>query len=125
MIKLLPVFAIIAVSILLFVKAFDKFIELVVFFHSLCSYRNVFDDYEAELIQLENDGEKGKTGRMDTDDKVLAEVRKSLEEELSAYRELVNSNLWKYRCWRLFFREHTLVRTISDTDNKKVAIQQD
>lgn len=125
MIKLLPVFAIIAVSILLFVKAFDKLIELVVFFHSLCSYRNVFDDYEAELIQLENDEEKGKTGRMDTDDKVLTEVRKSLKKELSAYRELVNSNLWKYRCWRLFFREHTLVRTISDTNNEVVAIQQD
>lgn len=109
MIKLLPVIAIIGVSIYLLMRAFDKFVELLLFFHSLYSYRRVFDEFEAELFQLENN-------HADSDGKTLAEMLKKLEKELSAYRRLVGSNRWKYRCWKLFFHENGLVRAITGAD---------
>lgn len=118
MIKLLPVFVIIAVSLFLFIKVFDKFIELVLFFHVLCKYRYVFDDYETELFRLEHTVRNGENenDRIDTGGKTIAEVRESLEKDLSAYRSLICSNQWKYRCWKLFFHEHRLVRAIDGTE---------
>ena len=51
MIKILPVIAIVAASIYLFMKAFDCLVETAIYFHSLYKSRLVFDDYEAELLQ--------------------------------------------------------------------------
>lgn len=108
MIKSLPLIAVIAAGIYLFIKVLDEFIEAAVFFHSLNDYRHVFDDFEAELCQLEAGGMSGTDGA-DAGSRAMAEFGRQLETELSTYRIMVSSNRLKYRCWRLFFHENRLV----------------
>lgn len=124
MIKSLPLIAIIAAGIYLFIKVLDEFIEAVLFFHSLNDYRHVFDDFEAELCQLEEGGMNGE----DAGSRAMAEFGRQLETELSAYGIMVASNRLKYRCWRLFFHENRLVgsfRGNTGTNNNGVAAPRD
>lgn len=118
MTEFLPVIIIIASSIYLFLKAFDCLIRTAVFFYTLNTYRLVFDDYEAEFFQLETDGNERNS---DT----VAELKSQLAKDLSAYRKLVTSHPWKYRCWKLILGENRIVRILRFPDNDEVAAGQD
>lgn len=101
MIKILPVIAIVAASIYLFMKAFDCLVETAIYFHSLYKSRLVFDDYEAELLQ---------TG-METD--AAVEVRLQLAKDLAKYDRLANVHPWRYRFWRLVYGENKFVKAVA------------
>ena len=101
MIKILPVIAIVAVSIYLFMKAFDCLVETAIYFHSLYKSWLVFDDYEAELLQ---------TG-METD--AAVEVRLQLAKDLAKYDRLTNVHPWRYRFWRLVYGENKFVKAVA------------
>lgn len=100
MIRFLPVIAIVAVSIYLFMKAFDCLLETAIYFHSLYKFRLVFDDYEAELLQT------------DTDTDAVAELKSHLAGDLSEYGRLVGIHPWRYRFWKLIYGENRLVSTV-------------
>ena len=111
MIKILPVIAIVAVSIYLFMKAFDCLVETAIYFHSLYKSRLVFDDYEAELSQLgaDNDAALG--------------IRLQLAQDLAKYDKLVNVHPWRYRFWKLVYGENKFVRAVSidkKAENKSI-----
>lgn len=104
MIRFLPVIAIVAASIYLFMKAFDCLLETVIYFHSLYKFRLVFDDYEAELFQL------------GTDLKASAEIKLQLAEDLSKYDRLTGIHPWRYRFWRLIYGENEFVKSVGKRD---------
>lgn len=104
MIRFLPVIAIVSASIYLFMKAFDYLLETVIYFHSLYKFRLVFDDYEAELLQL------------GTDTEASVEVRSQLAADLSGYARLAGVHPWRYRCWKFIYGENEFVKTIGKRD---------
>lgn len=104
MIKYLPMIAIVVASIYLFIKAFDYLLETVIYFHSLYKFRLVFDDYEAELFQLE------------TDTEAAIELKLQLAEDLSKYDRLTGVHPWRYRCWKLIYGENEFVKAVDKKD---------
>lgn len=100
MIKFLPVVAIVAVSIYLFLKAFDWLLETLIYFHSLYQSRLTFDDYEAELCQL----------APDTD--AANELKEHLAKDLFKYGKLAGAHPRRYRCWKMMCGESKLVRAV-------------
>lgn len=109
MIKYIPLFAIVFAAIYLFLKAFDWLIDTVVYFHSLHVYRLMFDDYEAELLEVGTD----------TDSDALKELKAHLELDLSQYRSLVTAHPWKYRLWRSVSGESNLAKIVECITNNK------
>lgn len=118
MIELLPVVIITAASIYLFLKAIDCLINTAIFFYTLNTYRLAFDDYEAELFQLETDGN-------DRDQAAVEDWKSQLAKDLSAYRSLVNGHPWKYRCWKFVSGENRLVRIPDFSENEQVISERD
>lgn len=104
MIKYLPVIAIVVASIYLFMKVFDYLLETVIYFHSLYKFRLVFDDYEAELFQL------------DTDTEAAIELKLQLAGDLSKYDRLTGVHPWRYRCWKFIYGENEFVKAVDKKD---------
>lgn len=100
MIKYLPVIAIVAVSIYLFMKAFDCLLETVIYFHSLHKYRLVFEDYEAELYEVGEDAD------------AALDLKAHLAEDVTKYGKLAGVHPWRYRCWKMMCGESKLVRAV-------------
>lgn len=83
------------------VKAFDEFLVFLVFCHSFYMSQQLFDDYEAEIARLKEEGDTAE----------LQEELSRLERDLDAYYGQVESSPLKYGFCRLFFYENGIART--------------
>ena len=104
MIKYVPIIAIVAVAIYLFMKAFDCLLETVLYFHSLHQYRLVFEDYEAELYEVGEDAD------------ATLDLKAHLAKDVTRYGELAGVHPWRYRCWKFLCGENELVRALDTTN---------
>ena len=90
----------IGVCCYLTVKAFDEFLVFVVFCHSFYCSQQVFDDYEAEIARLKEEGDTAE----------LQQEPSRLDQDLEKYYEPVKSCPFKYGFCRFFFYESSIAR---------------